>query len=217
MNTIFTSFNTLKSLLLENKSKFTKEEYEYLTSLLQLETYITKNILTTEKLINSEIYYKIILYNVYQAINTIIYKLDTMKFIDYEQDNELSKFKVEGTYKNKKGYSAFDLISIEYNNKDISKINVTNTIYLLPLSNTKIPNTLLNAAIEKQKLSFKLHSILLNELDLPKFSYTEELKHISDNEVINNLDVLTSEKKLTRTLPAVTFTHSLKQQIVTKK
>ena len=71
MASIFEAKVNLKQLLLQNKDKFSKEVYEYLLSLIELEFAVTKDYLSKsgkEQIINTDIYYQVALYNIYHII-----------------------------------------------------------------------------------------------------------------------------------------------------
>ena len=65
MTNILESKSRLKQILYTNKDKFTKEIFDYLNSLLELEFAVTKDYLSKsgkEQIINTDIYYQVALY-----------------------------------------------------------------------------------------------------------------------------------------------------------
>lgn len=78
MANILESKSRLKQIIYTNKDKFTKEIFDYLNSLLELEFAVTKDYINSKtriELSQDEIYYQVALYNIYHLIDIYLQDL----------------------------------------------------------------------------------------------------------------------------------------------
>ena len=84
MTNILESKSRLKQILYTNKDKFTKEIFDYLNSLLELEFAVTKDYINSKtriELSQDEIYYQVALYNIYHLNFSKIISKDFLKIL----------------------------------------------------------------------------------------------------------------------------------------
>ena len=220
MANILESKEKIKQLLLTNKAKFSKEVFDYLNSLIELEFAVTKDYISKqdrEELSKNNIYYQIALYNIYHIIDEILSKLDTIKFVSYEDYPTYSAYEMQGIYKSlsETNSTLFRLIRILYDTNNQENISIINDYYLSCDGVTSHEKDL--DFQQKNVISSKLHQKLLEAFDLtsiPFCSYQPEYTKDSENQKLN---IITKDTKLVRTLPKITFTHELHQGYYTKK
>lgn len=162
MNSIFNTKENLQRLLHLYKNILSKEMFEYLNSLIELEFSVFDNQLSKKdmhNLANNNFYYNVALYNIYQRIMNIIFTMDVLPSLTYtEKSNTRSYYEtllINGIYipKNYKKATEYPLISIDYNFKEDTKI-------LINLFKKEIP---INTDISKLSKEEK-ESIITNEL-----------------------------------------------------
>ena len=93
MTSILESKSRLKQILYTNKDKFSKEIFDYLNSLLELEFAVTKDYINSKtriELSQDETYYQVALYNIYHLIDNLLTRLDTTKFVSFDKLPHLS-------------------------------------------------------------------------------------------------------------------------------
>lgn len=220
MANILESKTRLKQILYTNKDKFTKEIFDYLNSLLELEFAVTKDYINSKtriELSQDETYYQVALYNIYHLIDNLLTRLDTTKFISFDKLSHYDSYEMKGISKLRDETNAnlFRLIRILYNFDGWQNISIINDLYLS--SEGQVKSKVMEEFFIKRDLSQELHKELLQEFALEKIEFVT----IPSKIIVENVDWSTSvtkkEQKLVRTLPGITFTHELHQEYFTKK
>jgi len=220
MANILESKARLKKILYANKDRFTKEIFDYLNSLLELEFAVTKEYISIKsriELAQDEIYYQIALYNIYHLIDNLLTRLDTTKFVSYDELPHYDSYEMQGISKLRDETNAnlFRLIRVLYNFDNWQNISVVNDLYLS--SEGEVTRKNREEFLRKRDLSQELHKELLQEFDLEKLEFESIPTKIITKDIDRSTTVTKKDQKLVRTLPGITFTHELHQEYFTKK
>ena len=220
MANILESKTRLKQILYTNKDRFTKEIFDYLNSLLELEFAVTKEYISTKsriELAQDEIYYQVALYNIYHLIDNLLTRLDTTKFISFDKLSHYDSYEMKGISKlrDEANSNLFRLIRILYNFEDWQNISIINDLYLS--SEGEVTRKNREEFFRKRDLSQELHKELLQEFDLKKIEFQSIPSKLIKEDIGWSTSVTKKEQKLVRTLPGITFTHELHQEYFTKK
>ena len=220
MANILESKARLKQILYTNKDRFTKEIFDYLNSLLELEFAVTKEYISTKsriELAQDEIYYQVALYNIYHLIDNLLTKLDTTKFVSYDALPHYDSYEMQGISKlrDEANSNLFRLIRILYNFEDWQNISIVNDLYLS--SEGEVTRKKAEEFFIKRDLSQELHKELLQEFALEKIEFVTIPSKLIKEDIGWSTSVTKKEQKLVRTLPGITFTHELHQEYFTKK
>lgn len=220
MANILESKSRLKQILYTNKDRFTKEIFDYLNSLLELEFAVTKEYISTKsriELAQDEIYYQVALYNIYHLIDNLLTKLDTTKFISFDKLPHYDSYEMKGISKLRDEANAnlFRLIRILYNFDGWQNISIINDLYLS--SEGEVTRKKAEEFFIKRDLSQELHKELLQEFALEKIEFVTIPSKLIKEDIGWSTSVTKKEQKLVRTLPGITFTHELHQEYFTKK
>lgn len=131
MNSLFTTKASLKCLLETHKNTLSKEVYDYLNSLIELEFSVMEEHLSKsniDKISDTSLYYNVALYNIYHRIMNIIHSLDVLPSLKYtEKSNTRTYYEtlfINGIYLNSKTYFEYPLIELNYNYPDEPKIAI---------------------------------------------------------------------------------------------
>lgn len=131
MNSLFTTKTSLKHLLETHKKTLSKEIYDYLNSLIELEFSVMEEYLSKsdiDKISDTSLYYNVVLYNIYHRIMNIIRSLDVLPCLKYtEKSNTRAYYEtlfINGIYLNSKTYFEYPLIELNYNYPDENKIAI---------------------------------------------------------------------------------------------
>lgn len=131
MNSLFNTKASLKGLLETHKNTLSKEIYDYLNSLIELEFSVVEEYLSKsdiDKISDTSLYYNIALYNIYHRIMNIIRSLDVLPSLKYtEKSNTRAYYEtlfINGIYLNSKTYFEYPLIELNYNYPDENKIAI---------------------------------------------------------------------------------------------
>lgn len=131
MNSLFNTKASLKCLLETHKNTLSKEIYDYLNSLIELEFSVVEEYLSKsdmEKISDTSLYYNVALYNIYHRIMNIIRSLDVLPSLKYtEKSNTRAYYEtlfINGIYLNSKTYFEYPLIELNYNYPDENKIAI---------------------------------------------------------------------------------------------
>lgn len=111
MNSLFNTKASLKYLLETHKNTLSKEIYDYLNSLIELEFSVVEEYLSKSdiaKISDTSLYYNVALYNIYHRIMNIIRSLDVLPSLKYtEKSNTRAYYEtlfINGIYLNSKTY-----------------------------------------------------------------------------------------------------------------
>lgn len=131
MNSLFNTKASLKCLLETHKNTLSKEIYDYLNSLIELEFSVVEEYLSKsdiDKISDTSLYYNVALYNIYHRIMNIIRSLDVLPSLKYtEKSNTRAYYEtlfINGIYLNSKTYFEYPLIELNYNYPDENKIAI---------------------------------------------------------------------------------------------
>lgn len=131
MNSLFNTKTSLKCLLETHKNTLSKEIYDYLNSLIELEFSVVEEYLSKsdiDKISDTSLYYNVALYNIYHRIMNIIRSLDVLPSLKYtEKSNTRAYYEtlfINGIYLNSKTYFEYPLIELNYNYPDENKIAI---------------------------------------------------------------------------------------------
>ena len=131
MNSLFNTKASLKCLLETHKNTLSKEMYDYLNSLIELEYSVVEEYLSKsdiDKISDTSLYYNVALYNIYHRIMNIIRSLDVLPSLKYtEKSNTRAYYEtlfINGIYLNSKTYFEYPLIELNYNYPDENKIAI---------------------------------------------------------------------------------------------
>lgn len=131
MNSLFNTKASLKCLLETHKNTLSKEIYDYLNSLIELEFSVMEEYLSKsdiDKISDTSLYYNVALYNIYHRIMNIIRSLDVLPSLKYtEKSNTRAYYEtlfINGIYLNSKTYFEYPLIELNYNYPDENKIAI---------------------------------------------------------------------------------------------
>ena len=220
MTNILESKARLKQILYTNKDKFTKEIFDYLNSLLELEFAVTKDYINSKtriELSQDETYYQVALYNIYHLIDNLLTRLDTTKFVSFDKLPHYDLYEMQGILKLRDETNAnlFRLIRILYNFDGWQNISIINHLYLS--SEGEVTRKNREEFFRKRDLSQRLHKELLQEFDLKKIEFQSIPSKIITKDIDRSTTVTKKDQKLVRTLPGITFTHELHQEYFTKK
>lgn len=131
MNSLFNTKASLKCLLETHKNTLSKEIYDYLNSLIELEFSVVEEYFSKsdiDKISDTSLYYNVALYNIYHRIMNIIRSLDVLPSLKYtEKSNTRAYYEtlfINGIYLNSKTYFEYPLIELNYNYPDENKIAI---------------------------------------------------------------------------------------------
>lgn len=131
MNSLFNTKASLKCLLETHKNTLSKEIYDYLNSLIELEFSVVEEYLSKsdiDKISDTSLYYNVALYNIYHRIMNIIRSLDVLPSLKYtEKSNTRAYYEtlfINGIYLNSKTYFEYPLIELNYNYPNENKIAI---------------------------------------------------------------------------------------------
>lgn len=220
MTNILESKSRLKQIIYTNKDKFTKEIFDYLNSLLELEFAVTKDYINSKtriELSQDETYYQVALYNIYHLIDNLLTRLDTTKFVSFDKLPHYDSYEMQGILKLRDETNAnlFRLIRILYNFDGWQNISIINDLYLS--SEGDVTRKKAKEFSIKRDLSQELHKELLQEFDLEKIEFVIIPSKLITEDIWWSTSVTKKEQKLIRTLPGITFTHEIHQEYFAKK
>ena len=131
MNSLFNTKASLKCLLETHKNTLSKEIYDYLNSLIELEFSVVEEHLSKsdiDKISDTSLYCNVALYNIYHRIMNIIHSLDVLPSLKYtEKLNTRAYYEtlfINGIYLNSKTYFEYPLLELNYNYPDENKIAI---------------------------------------------------------------------------------------------
>ena len=131
MNSLFNTKASLKCLLETHKNTLSKEIYDYLNSLIELEFSVVEEYLSKsdiDKISDTSLYYNVALYNIYHRIMNIIHSLDVLPSLKYtEKSNTRAYYEtlfINGIYLNSKIYFEYPLLELNYNYPNENKIAI---------------------------------------------------------------------------------------------
>lgn len=131
MNSLFNTKASLKCLLETHKNTLSKEIYDYLNSLIELEFSVVEEYLSKsdiDKISDTSLYYNVALYNIYLRIMNIIHSLDVLPSLKYtEKSNTRAYYEtlfINGIYLNSKTYFEYPLLELNYNYPNENKIAI---------------------------------------------------------------------------------------------
>ena len=131
MNSLFNTKASLKCLLETHKNTLSKEIYDYLNSLIELEFSVVEEYLSKsdiDKISDTSLYYNVALYNIYLRIMNIIHSLDILPSLKYtEKSNTRAYYEtlfINGIYLNSKTYFEYPLLELNYNYPNENKIAI---------------------------------------------------------------------------------------------
>ena len=202
MTNILESKSRLKQILYTNKDKFTKEIFDYLNSLLELEFAVTKDYINSKtriELSQDETYYQVALYNIYHLIDNLLTRLDTTKFVSFDKLPHYDSYEMQGISKL----------------RDETNISIINDLYLS--SEGDVTRKKAEEFFIKRDLSQELHKELLQEFDLEKIEFLTIPSKLIKEDIGWSTSVTKKEQKLIRTLPGITFIHEIHQEYFAKK
>lgn len=179
MNSLFNTKASLKYLLETHKNTVSKEIYNYLNSLIELEFSVVEEYLSKsdiDKISDTSLYYNVALYNIYHRIMNIIRSLDVLPSLKYtEKSNTRAYYEtlfINGIYLNSKTYCEYPLIELNYNYPDENKIAI-NLFRKDILVNTNRSNL---SKTEKESI---ITSELVNRLYQDYHIYEEDLEKVT--------------------------------------
>lgn len=131
MNSLFNTKASLKCLLETHKNTLSKEIYDYLNSLIELEFSVVEEYLSKsdiDKISDTSLYNNVALYNIYHRIMNIIHSLDVLPSLKYtEKSNTRAYYEtlfINGIYLNSKTYFEYPLLELNYNYPNENKIAI---------------------------------------------------------------------------------------------
>lgn len=179
MNSLFNTKASLKCLLETHKNTLSKEIYDYLNSLIELEYSVVEEYLSKsdiDKISDTSLYYNVALYNIYHRIMNIIRSLDVLPSLKYtEKSNTRAYYEtlfINGIYLNSKTYFEYPLIELNYNYPDENKIAINLFRKDIPV-NTNRSNL---SKIEKESI---ITSELVNKLYQDYHISEEDLEEVT--------------------------------------
>lgn len=220
MANILESKARLKQILYTNKDRFTKEIFDYLNSLLELEFAVTKDYINSKtriELSQDETYYQVSLYNIYHLIDNLLTRLDTTKFVSFDKLPHYDTYEMKGISKlrDEANSNLFRLIRILYNFEDWQNISIINDLYFS--TEGQVTSKVMEEFFRKRDLSQDLHKELLQEFALEKIEFQRMPSKIIEEDIGWRKKVTKKEQKLVRTLPGITFIHEIHQEYFAKK
>ena len=179
MNTLFTTKTSLKHLLETHKNTLSKEIYDYLNSLIELEFSVMEEYLSKsdiDKISDTSLYYNVALYNIYHRIMNIIRSLDVLPSLKYtEKSNTRAYYEtlfINGIYLNSKTYFEYPLIELNYNYPDENKIAIN-------LFRKDIPVNTNRSNLSKTEKESIITSELVNRLYQDYYICEENLEEVT--------------------------------------
>ena len=179
MNSLFNTKASLKCLLETHKNTLSKEIYDYLNSLIELEFSVVEEYLSKsdmEKISDTSLYYNVALYNIYHRIMNIIRSLDVLPSLKYtEKSNTRAYYEtlfINGIYLNSKTYFEYPLIELKYNYPDKNKIAIN-------LFRKDIPVNTNRSNLSKTEKESIITSELVNRLYQDYHIYEEDLEKVT--------------------------------------
>ncbi len=179
MNSLFNTKASLKCLLETQKNTLSKEKYDYLNSLIELEFSVVEEYLSKsdiDKISDTSLYYNVALYNIYHRIMNIIRSLDVLPSLKYtEKSNTRAYYEtlfINGIYLNSKTYFEYPLIELNYNYPDENKIAIN-------LFRKDIPVNTNRSNLSKTEKESIITSELVNRLYQDYHIYEEDLEEVT--------------------------------------
>lgn len=179
MNSLFNTKASLKYLLETHKNTLSKEIYDYLNSLIELEYSVVEEYLSKSdiaKISDTSLYYNVALYNIYHRIMNIIRSLDVLPSLKYtEKSNTRAYYEtlfINGIYLNSKTYFEYPLIELKYNYPDENKIAIN-------LFRKDIPVNTNRSNLSKTEKESIITSELVNRLYQDYHIYEEDLEKVT--------------------------------------
>lgn len=179
MNSLFNTKASLKCLLETHKNTLSKEIYDYLNSLIELEFSVVEEYLSKsdiDKISDTSLYYNVALYNIYHRIMNIIRSLDVLPSLKYtEKSNTRAYYEtlfINGIYLNSKTYFEYPLIELNYNYPDENKIAIN-------LFRKDIPVNTNRSNLSKTEKESIITSDLVNRLYQDYHISEEELEEVT--------------------------------------
>ena len=179
MNSLFNTKASLKYLLETHKNTLSKEIYDYLNSLIELEFSVVEEYLSKsdiDKISDTSLYYNVALYNIYHRIMNIIRSLDVLPSLKYtEKSNTRAYYEtlfINGIYLNSKTYFEYPLIELKYNYPDENKIAIN-------LFRKDIPVNTNRSNLSKTEKESIITSELVNRLYQDYHIYEEDLEEVT--------------------------------------
>lgn len=179
MNSLFNTKASLKYLLETHKNTLSKEIYDYLNSLIELEFSVVEEYLSKsdiDKISDTSLYYNVALYNIYHRIMNIIRSLDVLPSLKYtEKSNTRAYYEtlfINGIYLNSKTYFEYPLIELKYNYPDKNKIAIN-------LFRKDIPVNTNRSNLSKAEKESIITSELVNRLYQDYHISEEELEEVT--------------------------------------
>ena len=219
MYNIFISKAKIMYILNQYRNEFSKEEYEFLLSLINLELSLaheqTQSFLQNDKeLLNSNIYYQIALYNIYNLIEQALKNLNSIKCIDFESNDTIEKYIVKGITdsKDKKHQSIYEIASIKYGNNAPLPIELSTHLYR-DFSKTEslyLPDYYIEMYEKKSKETSKIYQSLL-ENSLLKTNYDSSFIDFKPIKITRKTQVEESCLKLERKAQGLIINHHIHQ------
>lgn len=219
MYNIFISKAKIMYILNQYRNEFSKEEYEFLLSLINLELSLaheqTQSFLQNDKeLLNSNIYYQIALYNIYNLIEQALKNLNSIKCIDFESSDTIEKYIVKGITdsKDKKHQSIYEIASIKYGNNAPLPIELSTHLYR-DFSKTEslyLPDYYIEMYEKKSKETSKIYQSLL-ENSLLKTNYDSSFIDFKPIKITRKTQVEESCLKLERKAQGLIINHHIHQ------
>lgn len=179
MNSLFNTKASLKCLLETHKNTLSKEIYDYLNSLIELEYSVVEEYLSKsniDKISDTSLYYNVALYNIYHRIMNIIRSLDVLPSLKYtEKSNTRAYYEtlfINGIYLNSKTFCEYPLIELNYNYPDENKIAIN-------LFRKDIPVNTNRSNLSKTEKESIITSELVNRLYQDYHIYEEDLEEVT--------------------------------------
>lgn len=179
MNSLFNTKASLKYLLETHKNTVSKEIYDYLNSLIELEFSVVEEYLSKsdiDKISDTSLYYNVALYNIYHRIMNIIRSLDVLPSLKYtEKSNTRAYYEtlfINGIYLNSKTFCEYPLIELNYNYPDENKIAIN-------LFRKDIPVNTNRSNLSKTEKESIITSELVNRLYQDYHIYEEDLEEVT--------------------------------------
>lgn len=179
MNSLFNTKASLKCLLETHKNTLSKEIYDYLNSLIELEYSVVEEYLSKsdiDKISDTSLYYNVALYNIYHRIMNIIRSLDVLPSLKYtEKSNTRAYYEtlfINGIYLNSKTFCEYPLIELNYNYPDENKIAIN-------LFRKDIPVNTNRSNLSKTEKESIITSELVNRLYQDYHIYEEDLEKVT--------------------------------------
>lgn len=179
MNSLFNTKASLKCLLETHKNTLSKEIYDYLNSLIELEFSVVEEYLSKsdiDKISDTSLYYNVALYNIYHRIMNIIRSLDVLPSLKYtEKSNTRAYYEtlfINGIYLNSKTYFEYPLIELNYNYPDENKIAIN-------LFRKDIPVNTNRSNLSKTEKESIITSELVNRLYQDYHISAEDLEEVT--------------------------------------